>query len=91
MKMIKSRFYRTEEKRLLKRLKKYGDNHLLFAIDLPRRLTAICPGAIKPGVSPRAAGRFVFADAAVLRGVDHTMKLKRTDMLEFLAAGVSPL
>jgi hypothetical protein len=27
----------------------------------------------------------------VCRSVDHTMKLKRTDMLEFLVAGVSPL
>jgi len=29
----KSRFYKKEEKRLLNRLKKYRDNHLLFAID----------------------------------------------------------
>jgi hypothetical protein len=32
-KNTKSRFYKTEEKRLLKRLKKYRDNHLLFATD----------------------------------------------------------
>ena len=33
MKNTKSRFYKTEEKRLLNRLKKYRDNHLLFAVD----------------------------------------------------------
>jgi hypothetical protein len=31
LKNTKSRFYQTEEKRLLNRLKKYRDNHLLFA------------------------------------------------------------
>jgi hypothetical protein len=31
LKSTKSRFYKTEEKRLLNRLKKYRDNHLLFA------------------------------------------------------------
>ena len=29
----KSRFYQDEERKLLKRLKKYRDNHLLFAVD----------------------------------------------------------
>ena len=33
MKNTKSRFYKTEEKRLLNRLEKYRDNHLLFATD----------------------------------------------------------
>jgi transposase len=33
LKNTKSRFYKTEEKRLLNRLKKYRDNHLLFAMD----------------------------------------------------------
>jgi hypothetical protein len=33
LKTTKSRFYRMEEKRLLNRLKKYKDNHLLFASD----------------------------------------------------------
>ena len=33
MKNTKSQFYKTEEKRLLNRLKKYRDNHLLFAAD----------------------------------------------------------
>ena len=33
LKNTKSRFYKTEEKRLLNRLKKYRDNHLLFAVD----------------------------------------------------------
>jgi hypothetical protein len=33
LKTTTSRFYRAEEKRLLNRLKKYRDNHLLFAID----------------------------------------------------------
>ena len=31
LKNTKSRFYKTEERRLLRRLKKYRDNHLLFA------------------------------------------------------------
>ena len=33
LKTVKSRFYKKEEKRLLNRLKKYRENHLLFAID----------------------------------------------------------
>jgi len=33
LKETKSRFYQNEEKKLLNRLKKYRDNHLLFAVD----------------------------------------------------------
>ena len=33
LKNTKSRFYQAEERKLLKRLKKYRDNHLLFAVD----------------------------------------------------------
>jgi len=33
LKSTKSRFYKTEEKRLLNRLKKYRDNHMLFVVD----------------------------------------------------------
>ena len=37
MKSTKSKFYRDEERKLLNRLKKYRDNHLLFAanFDVP--------------------------------------------------------
>ncbi|MDR2156649.1 MAG: transposase, partial [Clostridiales Family XIII bacterium] len=33
LKTTKSRFYQKEERKLLNRLKKYKDNHLLFAVD----------------------------------------------------------
>jgi hypothetical protein len=58
-------------------------------------LTALVPyghaSAIKNKKSSECPEGTNAASRRGARSVDHTMKLKRTDMLEFLVAGVSPL